>query len=318
MDDLLDQWLRDVAASGAAATVARYGGAIHHFLGWYRREERRALVLADLTPIALVGYRAALQATAACNTVNTHVAALRAWTRWLHGQGLLADNPAARLKLVARQAPTAPRALQPRQVHALLREAGRSGRYPRRNSAITMLLLQTGMRIGECAALTWADLECGEKTGRVTIRAGKGNKARTVPLNGSARQAVADYAAPLLGVAPTLKAVAGAWPAKPVAGSPSPSFWRSERGTMTLSAMERAIGGLLRAGAGRGLLPATATPHSLRHTFAVRYLATHPGDLVRLAHILGHRSLDATRIYLQPTEEELARRIEDLDLNAYG
>ena len=33
------------------------------FLAWYERQEARPLALADLTPIALVGYRAALQQT---------------------------------------------------------------------------------------------------------------------------------------------------------------------------------------------------------------------------------------------------------------
>jgi integrase len=47
------------------------------------------------------------------------------------------------------------------------------------------------MRIGECAALTWGDIRFGEKQGQVLIRRGKGNKARTVPLNTSARTALA-------------------------------------------------------------------------------------------------------------------------------
>lgn len=54
----------------------------------------------------------------------------------------------------------------------------------------------------------------------------------------------------------------------------------------------------------------------MRHTFATCYLATHPGDLVGVASLLGHRSLDTTRLYLQPTEEQLAERIEKLDIYA--
>jgi integrase/recombinase XerC len=47
-------------------------------------------------------------------------------------------------------------------------------------------------------------------------------------------------------------------------------------------------------------------------------LAAHRDDVVGLARLLGHSSLDATRIYVQPTEEELAVRVERIDLNAYG
>ena len=47
------------------------------------------------------------------------------------------------------------------------------------------------------------------------------------------------------------------------------------------------------------------TPHVLRHTFAYNYLAQNNNDLVALADILGHSSLDTTQIYTK-------RRLDDL------
>jgi len=47
-------------------------------------------------------------------------------------------------------------------------------------------------------------------------------------------------------------------------------------------------------------------------------LAQYPGDVVGLATLLGHTSLDTTRIYSQPTVEQLSRRVEQLQQNAYG
>lgn len=82
--------------------------------------------------------------------------------------------------------------------------------------------------------------------------------------------------------------------------------------------MGRMIDGLVQDCATRRLVPATASAHTLRHTFATRYLAAHPGDLVGTATLLGHSSLNTTRIYGQPTAEQLADRIEHLDLNAYA
>jgi integrase/recombinase XerC len=67
----------------------------------------------------------------------------------------------------------------------------------------------------------------------------------------------------------------------------------------------------------RGLVPPTASAHTLRHTFAHNYLAEHPGDIVGLAALLGHSSLDTTRIYSQPTIEQLTTRVEQLPQNAY-
>ena len=54
-------------------------------------------------------------------------------------------------------------------------------------------------------------------------------------------------------------------------------------------------------------------PHNLRHLFAVTfYQATR--DVVRLADVLGHSSVNTTRIYLLTTGEEHARAIEHLGL----
>ena len=313
---LLEPWLADLRADRAKQTVRRYGGAVRHFLAWYEDQEGRPPALADLTPIALVGYRAALQQVAAPRTVNTHVCALRAWCTWLATHRHLDANPAARFRLVGRQEPTAPEGLTPSQANALLRAAGRS-RHPARDTAIVQLLLQTGLRLGECAALAWTDLVVGEKQGHVLIRAGKGNKTRRVPLNASARAALAAYAGPLLGVVPTLKAAAAAWP-RPHAGQPAP-LWRSQKGgRLSASAIWRLVAGLVRDAAARGVVPPATSPHTLRHTFAHRYLASHPGDLVGLATLLGHSTLDTTRLYVRPTPDQLAARLERLDLNAYG
>ncbi len=199
---------------------------MRRFLRWYQAQEQRPLQIDHLTPIVLVGYRNALQQTEATSTVNTHVCALRAFATWLVRHGYLATNPAARFKLVGRQAAPTPQALTSTEVNALLRAATHS-RHPARDAAIIQVLLQTGMRIGECAALMWEDISFGEKRGTVTIRAGKGNKARSVPLNASARQALAEYAAPIFGVVPTLKAIAGVWPASHAGAVPS-SLWLSQ------------------------------------------------------------------------------------------
>lgn len=164
----------------------------------------------------------------------------------------------------------------------------------------------------------WEDVRFSEKRGVVTIRAGKGDKARTVPLNASVRHALAQYAAPIFGVSPTLKAVAAIWPMSEPGKRPSP-LWRSQKGgRLSVSAMGRMIDGVVRDCAVRRLVPTDTAAHTLRHTFATRYLAAHPGDLVSIASLLGHSSLNTTRIYVQPTADQLAERVEGLDLNAYA
>lgn len=67
-------------------------------------------------------------------------------------------------------------------------------------------------------------------------------------------------------------------------------------GALSTRNISEMVEGLVADCASRGLVPAETTPHTLRHTFATDYLKDHPGDLVGLAALLGHSSLETTRI----------------------
>jgi len=62
-----------------------------------------------------------------------------------------------------------------------------------------------------------------------------------------------------------------------------------------------------------GVLPTKVFPHNLRHLFASRFYQVCR-DIVKLADVLGHSSIETTRIYLIATEEEHVRQIERLGL----
>lgn len=319
-EELLNKWLQDLQANDhARGTIRRYKSAVESFFSWYEQQECRPLTLEGLSPITLVGYRNFLQRAQAraTSTVNGHLSALRTWCAWLTEHHYLEESPAKQIKLVGRQETSSREGLSDDQVNALLRQVQSSSRDNVRNSAILQLLLQTGMRLDECSHLMVEDIEFGERSGRVTIRSGKGNKARVVPLNASARLALAAYLAPRFGCDPTIKAITQAWPRSRSHTTPAP-LWRSQkRGSLTTSAMRQMIDVTVRDAAVRGLVPLTASAHTLRHTFAHNYLAEYPGDVVGLAAILGHSSLDTTRIYSQPSVEQLSLRVEQLRQNAY-
>jgi site-specific recombinase XerD len=187
-----------------------------------------------------------------------------------------------------------------REVNALLR-AARTSRYGKRNYAICQLLLQTGMRIGECHTLCWQDIEHKERKGSVLIWAGKGNKAHALPLNGSARSALADYAAMQLGCAAEAKSIASAWSNLSQEQKQQP-LWLNQKGNkLSASATGRMFAMLVNDCAARNLMSADTTPHALRPTFAHRYLDQNSVDLIGLARILGHESLETTKIHLRLT-----------------
>ena len=215
------------------------------------------------------------------------------------------------------------------QVNALLRQAQASGE-PERNYAIVQVLLQTGIRLSECSGLRFGDITFGERSGMLLVRAGKGNKARFVPLNSSAREALAVYVASRLGwgaggcggeektmsLKVLLKVVAAKWPRPGTPQAFEPVWLSRKGGALTSSAIGQMMAELVKA-AGT-LVPQETSVHSLRHTFARSYLSIYPGDVVGLATLLGHSSLDTTRLYSQPAVSQLAARVERLPLNAYS
>lgn len=316
---LVDDWMTDLITTDRSPhTIRAYTQVIKQFLIWYEAEAQQALQLADLTPIVFVSYRNYLQRDQgkAISTVNIHVAALRTWGAWLTAHQYLPHNPAAHVRSVGRPRAIAPQGLTHRQINALLRASQRVY-HPTRAYAIIQMLLQTGMRSGECAALHYGDIAFGQRSGTVHIRTGKRKTARVVPLNRSARTALVGYVAPLFQTAPTLRAVATHWATLDRAMLTQP-LWHSRRSAqLSVSAMRRLIDTIVKHRATQHVVPRTTSAHTLRHTFAMHYLAAYPGDVIGLATLLGHTSLETTRIYGHPTQEQLTQRVERIDLNAY-
>jgi len=318
-ESLLELWCHSLQAQDRApGTVKKYVQAVARFFIWYEQDTGTPLHLAALTPISIIGYRNALQhiQQKSRSTINLQISAVRAWCAWLLEQGYLASDPAARVKLIGGGAGTSREGLSNPQLNALLRQA-QASRDAARNYAIVQLLVQTGMRVSECSSLTLGDITVAERSGSVLIRAGKGNKVRRVPLNASAREALATYLAPRLNVTPASpKTVAAAWPQANAERSSEALFLSQKGGALTSSAIGQLIAELVDA-AGK-LVPATTSAHQLRHTFARQYLAAYPGDVVGLATLLGHSSLNTTRLYSEPAAAQLASRLERLALNAYA
>ena len=141
-----------------------------------------------------------------------------------------------------------------------------------RDRAVLLMLYGAGMRIAEALSLTGAMLPLGE----VLTVTGKGSKQRVVPLLPIVREGVAAY----LGLCP--------WPVSRNA----PLFRGAKGGPLAPGMVQKAVA---RARTVLGL-PATATPHALRHSFATHLLGAG-ADLRSLQELLGHASLGSTQIY---------------------
>jgi len=141
-----------------------------------------------------------------------------------------------------------------------------------RDTAVLTLLYGCGLRISEALNLNFADAPLPDS---MLIR-GKGDKDRVVPVIPAAREAVDVY----------LRLC-------PFAMEPETPLFLGVRGKrlnprMIQKAMEKTR---LQLG-----LPATATPHAMRHSFATHLLEAG-GDLRAIQELLGHASLSTTQAY---------------------
>lgn len=141
-----------------------------------------------------------------------------------------------------------------------------------RDRAVLLLLYGAGMRIAEALALPASALPLGE----AVVITGKGGRQRVVPLLPIVREGVADYVAQC------------PWPL----AKDEPLFRGAKGGPLAQGMVQRAVA---RARTALGL-PATATPHALRHSFATHLLSAG-ADLRSLQELLGHASLSSTQIY---------------------
>lgn len=141
-----------------------------------------------------------------------------------------------------------------------------------RDRAVLLLLYGAGLRIAEALSLTAGMLPLGEA---LTVT-GKGGRQRVVPILPLVRDAVDDYVRKC------------SWPL----AKDQPLFRGAKGGPLAQGMIQQAMA---RARIALGL-PATATPHALRHSFATHLLSAG-ADLRSLQELLGHASLSSTQIY---------------------
>lgn len=151
-----------------------------------------------------------------------------------------------------------------------------------RDTAVVTLLYGCGLRISEALGLVGAAHPLPDIL-RIT---GKGGKERLVPVLPAARAAVASY----VSLCPYDLAATG------------PLF----RGTRGGALNPRLISAAMERVRARLGLPASATPHALRHSFATHLLSAG-GDLRAIQELLGHASLSTTQAY---TAVDTARLME--------
>ena len=267
-----------------------YLGAVRAYLAWLEQAPADGDPLNDATAKdwAVRDYRSYLVTVAkrATATVNKHLAALQDFYVW---RGLGPPQGVKRHKVPRH----APKALEPRTKLRYLRAVEA---WPgARDRAIALLPLYAGTRIAEIRALDVADVRLSARKGELHLM-GKGEKSRTVPVHPKLREALAAWLA-------ERPAHRGADPA---------ALFTSSRGTrMTTDAIADVIGAITTAAG----LDDHVTSHVLRHTFGTE-LTRDGVDIVTVAELMGHASLETTRLYTRPSAADLQRAVDLLSADS--
>lgn len=269
-------------------TIAAYRDTFRLLLTFAKEDLRKApsdLALTDLDAPFIIRFLAHLEKKRgnAVATRNARLAAVHSFFRYI------ALREPAHAGLIQRVLAIAHKRTDKKLVsfltrpefEAILASPDQATSLGRRDHALLLLAIQTGLRVSEITALTIGDLRLDRGAAHVRCR-GKGRKERITPLTVQITRALRAYLRDRVD-APTT----------------SPLFLSRRRGAMSRDAVEHLVEVHRMRAAKKcpSLADKNISPHVLRHTSAM--LLLHAGiDRSTIALWLGHESIETTEIYL--------------------
>lgn len=286
--DAMQNWLAGQKALKGASqnTIDAYARDVGDFLSFITLHKGESQGLAPLMRLTVPDMRAWMVHTrnsgVGPRSLARKLSAVKSFFRWL------SDREGAEISAVlAVRAPKFQRKLPrplavdaARQMIDTVELQSENQWVAARDAAVMTLLYGCGLRISEALGLNGEDAPLPD----VLSIIGKGGKERVIPVIGAARDAVEAY----LRLCP--------WPKEP----DQPLFRGVRGGRLSPRAVQKVME---RARAQLGL-PASATPHAMRHSFATHLLSSG-GDLRSIQELLGHASLSTTQAYTAVDEARL-------------
>ena len=289
LDEAVRDWLSHLRheRGHAQKTLEAYERDLRQFLAFLEGHLGHAPCLADLDrlePKTLRSFMASRRRSGAVSrSLARTLSALRQFFRWLEAQER-ARNRAVEQLATPKIPHSVPKPLSVEAAAGVV-DGGPAADLDwtaARDAAVLLLLYGSGLRIAEALGIKARDAPIGDRD--VLRIKGKGGKERLVPVLPIVRAAVERYVALC-----------------PYPLAHDEALFRGAKGgplsaRIIQLAMER-----LRAALD---LPATATPHALRHSFATHLLSAG-ADLRQIQELLGHASLSTTQAYTEVDRERL-------------
>lgn len=258
-------------AAKAHATVIAYSKDIEQLIEYVERE-KNIKNATEVNDAHIEDFKELLKKQRYTGkSISRKINSIKAFFRYLQNQGAIEDNP-AEVITHPKYDQSPPRILSKTEYRAL-RDACRGDA---RMAAVVELLLQTGMRISELAALQVQDVDLDRNV--ITIQPQEARGARRVPLNTAAKQAVMDYMA-----------------VRPRAREKTMFLTKTCRPFLVRN-IRTALDRYFRLA---GIKDAKV--NDLRHTFIVEQLKAGT-PLVYISQLVGHKRITTTEKYLKLIE----------------
>ena len=215
------------------------------------------------------------------NSVRAYVRVTKAFFNWCYQEELIDKSPVARLSLPT-DAKRIKATLKPEHIEEMLASFDTSTTYGFRDYVIFLLLLDTGMRLGEISQLKLSDVQ-----GTYIKVFGKGRREREIGLHPEVSKMIWKYVHKYRR-----------------ADENEDHLFMGHRGRLEHSGIHEIV---KRAQARSGLGDVKISPHVFRHTFAKMYMQSG-GDLFKLSREMGHSDVQITKIYLEDFNSTDARK----------
>lgn len=269
---ILNDFIEKGLIAKSVSTIKTYAHALKQFEDWLDGSGTNLQDYARADVQQYIDYLTSKKKSA--STINKIWNAIKTFSKWSNKKDCIEDIRVVKAKDFKKEAP---KSLTKIERNRLIREADRKGN--KRDYAIIITLLHTGVRVSELAALDRSDIEISERKGEMKV-IGKGNKERTIPLSAEVRRAITTYLEERHDQLPAL-------------------FISNRQARLSVRSVQHLV-------EQHGYYV-----HQLRHTFLTG-LVRAGEDISVIQSLSGHSSADMVLRYSQPTEEDKQGAVESI------
>ncbi|MGF6951001.1 integrase/recombinase XerD [Neobacillus sp. B4I6] len=297
IEDAIEIFIRAKTAEGVRqGTITGYNDIFRYFRQWLDEDITNVnditadnirnyinYLRTERTPYAEDPQRKRRGKGLSVHTINIRIRGLSTFFRFLFNEGMIPSNPMQNISQVRDDAREEVPGIPDEQIDAILASYDDRQFAQWRDKTLILLLLDTGLRIGEALSLTATQIDFKDLTVTVPSQIAKNRKSREIPIS----REVAKRMRQLLDET------------QQYFGEDAQLFMNAYGEDFTDGAFRRRLNRLKRK-----LNITKLHPHMFRHTFARNYVL-NGGDIFTLQKILDHADIQTTRKYVQMDSEHI-------------